>query len=134
MCAEREVAYAMCRSKLAEVLEKVLKAELIRLGWFLEKTHDVEKLGKELRALNSDLIPQVKPLCTALAEVYFTDRYPGFELEETNWPAFRAQLDQVTTLCETIKARVAGTGGRQTGLAPGRNPSKTACPARQDGC
>ena len=108
VCTEREVAYAMCRSKLAEVLEKVLKAELIRLGWFLVKTHDVEVLGKELRARNSDLVGQVMPLCTALAEVYFTDRYPGFELEEPNWPDFRAQLEQVTRVFETIKAKVAG--------------------------
>jgi len=34
--ADRELGYWLCRSKLAEVLEKVLKAELIRLGWFLE--------------------------------------------------------------------------------------------------
>ena len=43
--AEAEIAYELCRSKLAEVLEKVLKAELLRLGWFLEKTHDLERLG-----------------------------------------------------------------------------------------
>lgn len=109
VCTEREVAYAMCRSKLAEVLEKVLKAELIRLGWYLEKTHDVEKLGKELLARNSDLIPQVKPLCIELAEVYFTDRYPGFEIEEANWPDFRAKLDAVSRLLGAVKARVAGT-------------------------
>ncbi len=36
-----EKAYALCVSKLAEILEKVLKAELIRSGWFLEKTHDL---------------------------------------------------------------------------------------------
>jgi hypothetical protein len=30
--AGQEIAYAMCQSKLAEVLEKVLKAELIRLA------------------------------------------------------------------------------------------------------
>ena len=30
--AQQELSYSMCRSKLAEVLEKVLKAELIRLG------------------------------------------------------------------------------------------------------
>lgn len=32
--ATRELAYHLCRSKLAEVLEKVFKAELIRCGWF----------------------------------------------------------------------------------------------------
>ena len=39
--AARELAYHLCRSKLAEVLEKVFKAELIHAGWFLEKTHDL---------------------------------------------------------------------------------------------
>jgi len=50
---ERQVSYGMCRSKLAEILEKVLKAELLRLGWFLEKTHDLEKLSGELGARSS---------------------------------------------------------------------------------
>src|SRR5205823_4897111 len=31
--AEREIGYPLCRSKLAEVLEKALKAELLRMGW-----------------------------------------------------------------------------------------------------
>ena len=43
--AERELSYVMCQSKLAEVVEKILKAELIRLGWPLEKTHDLRKLS-----------------------------------------------------------------------------------------
>jgi hypothetical protein len=30
--ADQEVAYAMCRSKRAELLEKALKAELIWMG------------------------------------------------------------------------------------------------------
>jgi hypothetical protein len=34
---DNEVSHLTCRSKLAEVLEKVLKAELIRAGWELEK-------------------------------------------------------------------------------------------------
>jgi hypothetical protein len=34
--AVQELSYSMCRSKLAEVLEKILKAELLRRGWFLE--------------------------------------------------------------------------------------------------
>ena len=48
LVAEREVSFGPCRSKLAEALEKVLKAELIRLGWPLEKTHDLQRLGKLL--------------------------------------------------------------------------------------
>lgn len=35
------ISYEMCRSKLAEVIEKLMKAELLRLDWYLEKTHDL---------------------------------------------------------------------------------------------
>jgi hypothetical protein len=33
----------MCRSRLAELVKKILKAGLIRIGWKLEKTHDLER-------------------------------------------------------------------------------------------
>ena len=105
--AESEIGYTMCRSKTAEILEKILKAELIRLGWFLEKTHDLEKLSGELRARDSDLLTQVDPLCDSFAEVYFTGRYPGFDLEDPDWPDFKARLEQVAALLQTVKARIA---------------------------
>jgi HEPN domain-containing protein len=104
---ERELSYHLCRSKLAEVLEKVLKAELIRLGWYLQKTHDLEKLAGELVSLKSDLVAQAKTLCTTLAEVYFSDRYPGFDLDDPDWPDLRAKLAQVMALLEKVKARIA---------------------------
>lgn len=106
--AKQEIAYAMCRSKLAEVLEKVLKAELIRIGWFLERTHDLQRLGNELAARKSDLVPAVKPLCAALAEVYFSDRYPGFDLPDEDWHDLRAKLAQISLLMEKVRSRVGG--------------------------
>jgi HEPN domain-containing protein len=112
--AEKEVAYALCHSKLAEVLEKILKAELIRLGWFLEKTHDLQKLAGELQARNSDLTHRIKPLCNPLAEVYFSARYPGFDMDDPDWPGFRAQLDQVAELHRTVKNRLPNTGNMAT--------------------
>ena len=42
--ATRQLACHLCSSKLAEVVEKVFKAELLRCGWFLEKTHDLMRL------------------------------------------------------------------------------------------
>jgi HEPN domain-containing protein len=110
LCAQHGVGYAMCRSKLAEVLEKLLKAELIRTGWFLQKTHDLRKLGQELELRASDLMPQVRPLCVAQAQVYFSDRYPGFDLEDPDWPKLREQLAEVTALAEAIKARLPQDG------------------------
>jgi len=103
---ERRASHSLCVSKLAEILEKVLKAELIRSGWFLEKTHDLLVLGNELQARNSDLIAQVRPLCEELAERYFTDRYPGFDLEDEDWPKLRDQAAQIGTLLNLIKGRI----------------------------
>ena len=49
LCVEHEVGFPTCRSKLAEVLEKVLKAELIRIGWALEKTHSTSVAHLEIK-------------------------------------------------------------------------------------
>jgi HEPN domain-containing protein len=107
LAANAEVSHPLCQSKLAEVLEKVLKAELLRLGWFLVKTHDLQELVEELRARKSDLFSEFKPLCNALAESYFTDRYPGFDLDDPDWPTFRRLIQQVTDVLVKVKARVA---------------------------
>ena len=105
--AERELSFPMCRGKLAEVLEKILKAELIRLGWPLEKTHDVRKLASELQLRNSDLLAQIRPLVADLAEDYFLSRYPGFDFDDPDWPALRQQIEQVTALHAAVQARLA---------------------------
>jgi HEPN domain-containing protein len=112
LLAERELSYHLCRSKLSEILEKVLKAELIRLGWFLQKTHDLEKLASELQVLKSDLVARSRPLCTALAEVYFSDRYPGFDLDDPDWPDFRGKLQEVTVLFEMVRNRIIGQANK----------------------
>ena len=107
LAASQEVSFQGCRSKLAEILEKVLKAELIRLGWPLERTHDLNRLVDELTVRKSDLLVMVTPIAQALAEVYFADRYPGFDLDDPDWPALRANIDAVTELLNLVKARVA---------------------------
>jgi HEPN domain-containing protein len=106
LIASHELSYFAARSKLAEVLEKVLKAELIRLGWPLEKTHDLDRLLDELVSRKSDLLPLVEPLCDALAEAYFADRYPGFDLDDPDWPRLHLQVKKITTLLHTVKARL----------------------------
>ena len=102
-----ETGYISCCAKLAEALEKVMKAELIRLGWPLKKTHELEVLADELCARGSDLFSQVQPLAEQLAEVYFSNRYPGFDLDDPEWPVFRAQFAAVAALAATIRARLA---------------------------
>lgn len=106
MAAENEISYSGARSKLAEILEKVLKAELIRIGWELEKTHDLNRLFDLLMERNSNLVPTVEPLCDALVQVYFTDRYPGFDLDDPDWPRLRAQVEQVMALLQSVKSRL----------------------------
>jgi HEPN domain-containing protein len=104
----RKISYDMCRGKLAEILEKALKAELIRSGWFLEKTHDLERLRKELRTRDAELAGEIQPLCASLAEVYFTGRYPGFDLEDPDWSDFGNKLEQVARLLKKVRSRVGG--------------------------
>ena len=105
-----EIGFIVCRSKLAEALEKIMKAELLGLGWTLVKTHDLERLLQALVAHTSDLAGAAAPLCAALAEAYFTDRYPGFDLDDPDWPALRVQVEQVAALLASVQARVAGPG------------------------
>ena len=107
LAAKQQVAYHASHGKLAEVLEKILKAELIRLGWPLEKTHDLQRLRDALVSRGSDLAVGVKPLCDGLAEVYFVARYPGFDFDDPDWPDLRAKLQAVTRLLETVKGRVS---------------------------
>ena len=103
-----EVGFSTCRGKLAEVLEKVLKAELIRLGWTLEKTHDLNRLSEAMGERGSPLADKATPICQTLAEVYFTDRYPGFDLDDPDWPALREQVDQVAALLAEAKGNLLG--------------------------
>jgi HEPN domain-containing protein len=112
--ATHEVAYYGTQGKLAEVLEKILKAELIRLGWFLERTHDLVKLYGELEARQSPVLAQASPLVDDLNQVYFVTRYPGFDLDDPDWPALRQQVEAVTNLLELVKARIPPppTGGK----------------------
>ena len=105
--AERELGYVLCQSKLAEVIEKILKAELIRVGWKLEKTHDLRKLGSYLESRSSDLQTIFAPLVNTFAEVYAITRYPGFDVEENpDWSEFREHIAQVGELLAKVKARI----------------------------
>lgn len=109
--AEIEEGHSLCRSKLAEVLEKIIKAELIRLGWALAKTHDLERLHLELEDWRSELATSVAPLCDDLAEAYFADRYPGFDLDEADWPKLRGQLQQVQSILDVVKNKLRAPSG-----------------------
>lgn len=106
LLAQSEVGYSVCRSKLAEVVERALKAELLRLGWSLVRTHDLLNLAGELRNRGSDLLDAIEPLCTSLGQDYFVQRYPGFDLEDPDWPEVRRLLSAADRLLATISGRL----------------------------
>ena len=106
--AKDEIGFIVCRSKLAEALEKIMKAELLMLGWTLVKTHELERLREALVARDSGIAATVAPLCAALAEAYFTNRYPGFDLDDPDWPALHAQIEKVVALHAAVQTRIAG--------------------------
>ena len=104
--AARELAYHLCRSKLAEVIEKILKAELIRCGWLLEKTHDLMRLLELMEQRSPDLLAAAEPLALNLAESYFQERYPGFDLEDPDWADLRAKVQATECLLSAVQARL----------------------------
>lgn len=105
------IAYLVCQSKCAETLEKLIKAELVLLGWPLVKTHDVQQLADELRARGSVHAAQVQPLAEYLADAYFVGRYPGFDYDETeDWPALTAQLRQIEEYARTVRTEIDKRG------------------------
>jgi HEPN domain-containing protein len=108
LAVAQQVGFTACRSKLAEVIEKIMKAELIRLGWKLERTHDLERLLDELVGRKSDLVPALEPLCDALTDAYFTNRYPGFDLDDPDWPALTQHVGTSAGLLATVGARISG--------------------------
>lgn len=76
------------------------------LGWFLEKTHDLLRLARELEARQSDLSESARPLALGLAGAYFATRYPGFDLDDPDWPTLRASIVQVDQLLRRVLERL----------------------------
>lgn len=95
-----------CQAKLAEALEKLMKAALLGAGWQLVKTHNLLLLADELSLRDPALDAEVRPLCEVLSEFYLGTRYPGFDFEDPDWPAFRARFDAITALAVKIRARI----------------------------
>ena len=102
-----DAAFTPCRAKLAEVLEKLMKAELIRSGWTLIKTHDLQFLATALARRDAALEEEIRPLCQALSEFYLHTRYPGFDFDDPDWPTLRTQLEAITALAAKIRARLS---------------------------
>ena len=111
LCANR-TAFFMCSSKCAEVLKKLMKAELIHLGWPLVKTHDLQHLADELKKRDSVNLGIVQQLAEEIAEYYVVGRYPGFDLDETeDWTALLAQIDKLGDYESAVKSATSGKAG-----------------------
>ena len=46
---------------------------------------------------------EVKPLALTFAGAYLTTRYPGFDLDDPDWRALRAHVEQVALLLEQVR-------------------------------
>jgi hypothetical protein len=64
-------------------------------------------LARELEARNPDLSASTKPLALSLAGAHLTTRYPGFDLDDPDWPALRTQIQQVTQLLARVREKLA---------------------------
>lgn len=106
---ERQVSFPVCKSKLAEAFEKAFKADLLDRGWTLEKIHDLQKLNDYLADHDRETADNLQPLVDDLAESYVADRYPGFDLEDPDWPAVARLLDGVSCYVKGLAKRFAVT-------------------------
>jgi len=96
LLSEHKTSCRVCRSKLAEALEKLLKGDLVGRGWLLERTHDLQRLCDKLSEYDCVSAEQLQPTVDDLAEAYTEDRYPGFDFDdEDDWDALTGLLSKV---------------------------------------
>ena len=103
LCKQR-VSFVVCRSKLAEALEKTLKADLISRGWFLRKIHDLQALREDLETRDAASGQELRNVADELAESYTESRYPGFDLDEDDWPSLEQLLAEVEKYLDEVEA------------------------------
>ena len=105
LLAGHGVSFRVCRSKLAEALEKLLKGHLIGFGWRIEKTHDLQRLCDALAEYDAEQAAVLQPTVDELAEAYTEDRYPGFDLDvEEDWQGLKRLLRQVDVYAQTLRS------------------------------
>lgn len=103
----QQTAYTVCRGKLAEALEKILKADLISRGWRLRKIHDLQALRDDLATYDTERAAQLQFIVDELAESYTQMRYPGFDLADDDWPALLKLQDIVRQYCNQVESQLA---------------------------
>jgi hypothetical protein len=79
---------------------------LIGRGWRLERIHDLQKLCDHLASFDGSLASRLQPLVDDLAESYTESRYPGFDLEPSDWPHFDRLLIEVKRYVAQARRRL----------------------------
>lgn len=113
LLVHHRVSFHVCRSKLAEALEKALKADLIRRGWSLAKVHDLQKLCDHLAAYDESVADHLQQLVDELVESYTEGRYPGFDLDEPDWETLDSQYQSVRNYVEELKKAITPHSNRE---------------------
>lgn len=103
LLAKHETAFFVCKSKLSEALEKALKADLLSRGWRLEKIHDLQKLCDRMAGYDRRQAERIQSLADDLAESYTESRYPGFDLDEPDWPLLKRWISQVKKYAGVVR-------------------------------
>ena len=93
--SKQQISFPICRSKLAEGLEKLMKADLIAHGWQLRKIHDLQALREDMEQHLLAQAETLRSVVDALANSYIETRYPGFDLVDEDWPRLQELLAQV---------------------------------------
>jgi HEPN domain-containing protein len=129
LLAKQKVAFRVCRSKLAEALEKILKADLISRGWMLEKTHDLQRLADCLNEYDQPQTENIQAVIDELAEAYTQSRYPGFDLDDAeDWQGLRAFIGTVEKYRLAVGSKLTHVLAPPNQHAPseaGSNPAKS---------
>ena len=87
---------------LEQSAEKAMKGWLIGRGWTLVKTHDLERLCREVKQHGLD-VSWFLPSSTRLLQLYFTDRYVNDSLDpEPDEAECLRLLAEVERLVETL--------------------------------
>ena len=110
LLCDEEVAFPVCKSKLAEALEKGMKADLLRRGWVLVKIHDLQKLNDNLASYDEMIAEELQNTVDDLAESYIADRYPGFDLEDPDWVSIKKLITKVSQYIQKISSDLVKKG------------------------
>lgn len=96
--------YMDCAHHLQQCAEKAMKGRLIRLGWPLQKTHNLAALLKELHSRGLDL-GWFSDAADVLTTEYIADRYPGFDDQPPDAAELRAFVQDTRRLFEQLSSR-----------------------------